>query len=217
MFCKNCGTKIVPGAKFCTGCGTPVTDMKDDTVHTQANPFEQTTENRNNASFESYDTYQRQDEANTQDANSYQTNNNYRSQDTYREQQEDSWNSESDYMASAIPNRSIALYIVLTIVTCGIFGIYWAVVVVNDLNIATQEPHETSGIVVLLLGLVTCNIYTLYWMYKAGNRLDNLKVSLGGYRESRGIIYLLLSLFSLSIVAIALIQSELNKLADGQV
>lgn len=26
MFCKNCGTKVDPGAKFCNSCGTPIDD-----------------------------------------------------------------------------------------------------------------------------------------------------------------------------------------------
>ena len=127
----------------------------------------------------------------------------------------DTGSSYSSYSGAPVQNRNIVLCIVLSIITCGIYAIYWQIVLVNDFNIVTEEPQETSGGMVFLFSLITCGIYQIYWMYKAGNRMDNLKVRLGRERESRGVVYLLLTLFGLSIVAYALIQNELNKIADG--
>ena len=62
-------------------------------------------------------------------------------------------------------NRSIALYIVLTIITCGIFGLYWLVVLNNDVNTVSREQNPMSGGVVVLLTIVTCGIYGYYWSY----------------------------------------------------
>lgn len=42
--------------------------------------------------------------------------------------------------------RSIPLCIVLSIITCGIYFIYWFVCVTDDVNEVTQE-YDTSGIV----------------------------------------------------------------------
>lgn len=115
-----------------------------------------------------------------------------------------------------ITYRNIALYVVLSIVTCGIFGLYWFVVLTDDTNRAVNDPNTTSGGVALLLTIVTCGIYGLYWAYKQGQKLDYAEKLRGNSMSSdRGIIYLLLELFGLGIVAWALMQDSLNKMADN--
>ena len=110
--------------------------------------------------------------------------------------------------------RNIAVAIILSIVTCGIYGIYWLIKVVDEINEAAGEPNGTSGIVVFLLSIVTCGIYMFYWLYKAGEKLNTAKSMRGLPTDSSaGIIYLVLAIFGLSIVSYALIQSELNKIA----
>lgn len=118
-----------------------------------------------------------------------------------------------------IKKRNIALYLILSIVTCGLFGLYWEYVLVNDTNIATGNTEGKNGIVVILLNLITCGIFWWIWVYKAGEGLDAVKVKNGGQAGNRGILYLVLSIFGLGIVAVALIQNELNELAveDTQV
>lgn len=51
--------------------------------------------------------------------------------------------------------RNIAIAIILTIVTCGIYGIYWFIVLTNETNEAACEPNGTSGGIAFLLTLVT--------------------------------------------------------------
>ena len=205
MFCSNCGKELAEGTRFCPNCGTPVTRPEGSASNAQANPFEQndyTSAGEAGRNFGS-----------NPSGGGYQSGDSYQSGDGYQSggyQYDNSWQNDNP----VIPNRSVALYIVLTIITCGLFGIYWLVVLVNDLNTVTNEPGETSGIAVLLLGWVTCNIYNIYWLYKAGNRLDALKAANGEARENRGIISLILSLFGLNLVAWDMIQNDLNKLAD---
>lgn len=113
-----------------------------------------------------------------------------------------------------VTKRNIAVYVILTLVTCGIWGIVWFVQMVDDINALSGEPGAMSGIVVFLLSMVTCGIYMFYWMYKAGEKLDAVRENHGLVRQDRGVIYLLLSVFGLSIVAMALIQNDLNVIAD---
>ncbi len=113
-----------------------------------------------------------------------------------------------------VATRSIPLYIVLTIVTCGLFGLYWFVCIVNDLNTAAGTPEDTNGVVVLLLNIVTCGIYGLYWMYKAGEKVSILKSRRGvPVSGNDGILYLVLQLFELGIINYCLIQNEINQYA----
>ena len=116
-----------------------------------------------------------------------------------------------------IKERNIALCIVLSIVTCGIYGIYWEVCLVDDLNRAADTPNDTNGITVFLLSLVTCSIYFIYWSYTAGSKLQKAQARFNLPSDNnQSVIYLLLSLFGLSIIVVALIQNELNKMATPQ-
>ena len=114
-----------------------------------------------------------------------------------------------------IKNRSIALCIILSIVTCGIYGIVWLISMADDLNTASGATGDTSGAMVFVLTLVTCGIYGLYWMYKAGEKVSTIR-QMQGMADSgnNGILYLVLSIFGLGIVSYCLIKSELNNVAS---
>ena len=116
-----------------------------------------------------------------------------------------------------IERRNIAICIILSIVTCGIYGLIWFVWLTDDVNKVAEEPNPTSGGMSLLLAIVTCGIYGLYWAYKQGEKLDAAAAKRGLPTSSKSIIYLLLSIFGLGIIAYALMQDELNNYADGVV
>lgn len=108
--------------------------------------------------------------------------------------------------------RSVGLCIVLSIVTCGIYYLYWMYQVHNDVQEVSGYPMSVSGGVALVLHIVTCGIYTYYWMYKMGQFLDSAKGAPGG---NSGILYLVLHFFGLGIVSLAIMQSELNRFTTG--
>lgn len=113
-----------------------------------------------------------------------------------------------------ITKRSIGLAILFTIITCGIYGIYWMVVITDDTNKAVNDPNGTSGGIVVLLSIITCGIYGIYWAYKQGEKLDNAKNMRGIPSSNSNILYLVLDILGLSIIAIALMQDSLNKISD---
>lgn len=111
-----------------------------------------------------------------------------------------------------VQRKSVGMCILLTLVTCGIYGIYWFICMVNDVNALTGKA-EPSGGMVFLLSLVTCGIYGLVWFYQAGEALDQLRTRSGRSGGNQGILYLVLCLLQLSIVTYALLQSEINDYA----
>ncbi len=112
-----------------------------------------------------------------------------------------------------IRQKSIPMCIILSIVTCGIYGIIWFINLTDDTNAASGEPG-TSGGVAFLLTLVTCGIYSLYWAYKQGEKLDRVKAkNHGAAGGSSGILYLILCLLGLNIIVYALMQDTLNMYA----
>ena len=65
--------------------------------------------------------------------------------------------------------RSVGIAILLSIITCGIYGIYWLIMLNDETNyVSGHQQDGTSGGVVFLLTLVTCGIYGYYWCYKQG-------------------------------------------------
>lgn len=112
-----------------------------------------------------------------------------------------------------IERRNIAVCIVLTLVTCGIYGIYWIVCLTNDVNTVSGDVNGTSGGMVVLLTIVTCGIYGIYWAYKQGEKLDFTKNNRGIPSSNSGVLYLILQIFGFGIIVYALMQNELNKLA----
>ena len=76
-------------------------------------------------------------------------------------------------------DRSLLTYILLTIVTCGIYALVFMFVMISDINemLAQDGKHTPNIFMVWLLSLVTCGIYSFGWYYKLGERLgDNCRV-----------------------------------------
>ena len=105
-----------------------------------------------------------------------------------------------------ITKRNIGVSILLCILTCGIYAIYWFVKLTDEINYVTGNT-DTSGGTAFLLGLVTCGIYTFFWAYKMGEKIDACDT----VSRSRGILYLILTFFGLGIIVYALMQDILNK------
>ena len=114
-----------------------------------------------------------------------------------------------------ITKRNLATCIILSIVTCGIYSLYWFIVVTDDAKNVSNDVEGASGGTALLLSIITCNIYGFYWAYKQGERLDNARYmrGLAGGGNSN-ILFLLLQIFGLGIVNYIIMQDILNKISD---
>ena len=116
---------------------------------------------------------------------------------------------------SSLQSKNIVTCIILSIVTCGFYSLYWIYCIVSDINTISDDPNAMSPILVIILSMVTCGLYFLYWVYKSGSILDQRMVESGRNSENRPILYVILALFGLSIVTYALMQDTINKLAEG--
>ena len=101
-------------------------------------------------------------------------------------------------------DRGIASYIILSIITCGIYGYYFIYKMAHDVNLACDGDGEsTTGLgMFIVLSFITCGIYAYYWYYKLGNRLADNAPRYGlSFRED-GTTVLLWSLFGLLVCGI---------------
>ena len=91
-------------------------------------------------------------------------------------------------------DRSILLYIILTAVTCGIYGLYFVHKMAQDLNVVCNGDGQeaTAGLGALIgYSILTCGIYgTCYW-YGLANRINLNCPRYGVASEIDGLHYLL--------------------------
>ena len=113
--------------------------------------------------------------------------------------------------------RSIAEGIILTIITCGIYNLFWNWHQMEACN-ELVEREAFSPVKVFLLSLITCGIYFIYYQYCMGGVIVEIqrRRSAPPY-ENLPIVSLFLSLFGMSIIVDAIHQHELNKFSPKPV
>lgn len=119
-------------------------------------------------------------------------------------------------------NRSFLAYILLTLVTCGIYELYFLWTLIRDTNeICREDGKHTPGLLkFILLSLVTCGIYSIIWWYNIADRLHVAGVRYNVDTEVSGSTVLLWILLGtvlgcgvLSLYAIYLVIRALNRLS----
>jgi hypothetical protein len=113
-----------------------------------------------------------------------------------------------------IKQKNIGLAIVLTLITCGIYGIFWFVSLTNDVGYLSEDREFTGG-KHLLLTLVTCGIWSYIWSYQVGKHIAIAQQKRGQLATDNSVLYLVLTFVGLGIVVYALVQSDANKLAQA--
>lgn len=107
-----------------------------------------------------------------------------------------------------IKKHNIIIAVILSVLTIGIYGLYWTARLNNDINAISGQEHAMPGILVVFCKLVTLNIYGWYWAWRMGERID--RVSYG--KTYNRVLYMALSIFCLDLVAMCLMQKKINKI-----
>ena len=114
--------------------------------------------------------------------------------------------------------RSVAAVIILSIVTCGIYSLYWLCVTTDEIEAMLGPKSDgacRSGGVAVLLTILTCGIYAFYWYYKEAKRIEVLCEDVGIRPANEFWLYLIFCLLGLEIVSMAIMQDELNRVNDA--
>lgn len=109
-----------------------------------------------------------------------------------------------------VVNSPIAV-LILTIVTCGIYGFIWIFQVARAVESELDEKMLGGGAVILLT-IITCGIYQLVWAYQMGEWLEKIGAKYGKKIENEGFIYLIVGLFFYP-VSWLMIQTKINEIA----
>lgn len=109
-----------------------------------------------------------------------------------------------------LPKRNIAVCILLSLITCGIYAIYWFIVMTDESNIISEEK-TASGLTAFIFTIITCGIYFLYWNFKMGEKLYYAGKKYNKPIGNNAVPYILLSILGLGFINYCLIQNDLNK------
>lgn len=120
-------------------------------------------------------------------------------------------------------NRSLVKYILLSIVTCGIYSYIFIYNLAKDINtICNGDGKETAGLLkFILLSIVTCGIYSWIWYYGVGNRLSENAPRYGLNFSENGTTILMWFLFGVLLcgigpfIALHIIIKNTNALASA--
>lgn len=154
MFCPKCGKNVPDNTKFCPGCGAELSLGR----------------RAQNAANKAFDATEKELEGAVREVQ--QTFNGNNRNDGYG-----NYGGNNGYPQNGgerlTDDRGLLAYILLSIITCGIYSYYFLYKMAHDVNIACEgDGEETAGLVAfILLSFVTCGIYAWIWYYKLGNRL----------------------------------------------
>ena len=185
MFCPNCGKEILDNDKFCPNCGA-----KNETA---------TIDGTIKKTFE--------DAMETVDKNVDSAIN-----DVKKEFSQNKTQSENNDVKSTVgvnttihnklrTDRSVIVYILLCLITCGIYSFFFTYFLIRDLNEICDGDGKTLGGIgsYILLNIITCGIYNWYWLYKVGNRLSKNAPRFGLSFEENGSTVLIWKIFGIFI------------------
>ena len=107
----------------------------------------------------------------------------------------------------SLTKRKVEVCILLSVLTCGLFAIYWMSLLVKNVR---ALKHDYGSITVEMLCIVFLPFYAPYWWYTRGNDVKRLLEEHGCRVVSNGTLYMVLSIFGLGIVAMAIMQNDFN-------
>ncbi len=207
-FCSKCGAPCGDNVNTCPECGNIFPENSDSTANAYGSTWQNNDAGPNNpnngpnpygGSNGGSNPYSGPNGANPTYGGPNQTNN------PYNAPYNSGYNGGSPMTGPT--ERSIPLCILYSVITCGIYGIYWMIKLNDEINPLAGEPNATSGGMVFLLSIVTCGIYSYYWMYKMGERCDRINRVNG----NSNILFLLVTIFGFGIISYCLMQDTLNK------
>ena len=104
--------------------------------------------------------------------------------------------------------RDIKKCILLSVLTLGIYIIYWFITSLNHL-FAVAKRNERPGLSSFILSVVTLGIYDLFWSYDVGKTIDEVNDI---PKANSGLIFLILSgIFKLHFITLIFVQKTINE------
>ncbi|MGX7195307.1 DUF4234 domain-containing protein [Enterococcus olivae] len=110
------------------------------------------------------------------------------------------------------PHRSIFMVLFLAFITCGIYSFFWMYQVTKELNEYTGD-HRTNPSLVIVFVFLTFGLYMFYWWYRINQLMMEAQFKTGyNVISDNKLLFLLFTVFGVSFINMAILQSDLNTL-----
>ena len=109
----------------------------------------------------------------------------------------------------AIKKRNIVTCILLTLIACGLYGIYWIIMMTRE-AVSVKDPAD-SGILEIILML----FLSFVGFFLAEKKFAEGCAARGIPHEDRSILYLILGILGFGIINFCLMQNDLNQIANA--
>jgi hypothetical protein len=188
IFCTKCGQQNDDAARNCINCGAPFGGQSGSTPFTTAGPASPGAEQQTGSPWAT---------------------------PSYGEQAY--MQPGPGGIMTPGQKRDPIMVLILGLVTCGIYMIYWIYITSTEIKNALRREDVNPALDVVL-AIVTCGIWLIYLSYKYPQLILELQDRARIPRNDISVISLILTIVGLSPVSFFMIQSELNKVweAAGQ-
>ena len=107
--------------------------------------------------------------------------------------------------------RSIVFGIIFSLLTCGLYSLYWQYKQMATLNSWLGRTDYRFWLW-FFLSLLTCGIFALYYEYKMAKGINEVQANNGwNVSSDLAVICVLLTIFGVGIASLAIQQNEINK------
>lgn len=110
--------------------------------------------------------------------------------------------------------RNVGFSILLSLITCGLYTLYWIYQLNEDIQYLNPKREYTSSGMVVLFTIVTFGLYIFYWFYKMGKHLEEAQENRGLRVTDNSLLFILIAVLGLGIISLAIIQSNINEFID---
>lgn len=190
IFCTKCGQQNDDAARSCVNCGSPFNERGGTTPFATANP---TTDTGSQAG----------------PGTPWGTPS-YAADPAYMQAR----GGGSGGMMTPGEKRDPIMALILSLLTCGIYAIYWVYMTSTEIKNALRTD-EVNPVLDVVLTIITCGIWGIYLAYKYPQFILQLQDRVGQPRNDISLVSLILAIVGLAPVSLFMVQTELNKVWDA--
>ncbi len=106
-------------------------------------------------------------------------------------------------------NRNIIKCVIYTILTFGIYGLYWISKLESEF--AKENNREKKGTYLVVYALLTLGTYKTVWLYKIGKDLEKIG------RVDNTYFYAIIDMLSFGLISMILLQLEVNNISSSKI
>jgi len=113
-----------------------------------------------------------------------------------------------------LQKRNIGLAILFSLITCGIYALYWMYQISADTRMLVGNSDSGGPGTDLLLDIVTCGIFGFFVVYQSAKRIHQAEQDREMRTSDDALMLTILYAFA-GIISFAIIQSKINAIANS--